>query len=555
MTELEEEWNEEFNGKKEGDAKKHQKAKKNKIPIKKYTGTGRVQLHESVIIGSNPQFVSLNQNNDPKFRIEIDTVDGETFIPSDTFYTQNPFPYTFDSEKEFKDYLDYAKKQDFDSLFSIVETEFRKYVNVESYYYTLLVGDTIWSYFQDRFGYTHYVIIVGDNDSGKNSALLVYRYIGYRVFYITSASAANYYTVLGNREEGQVTTAEDEAEDMIEDKDKINVIKTGYATGGSVPKVELEGGRRSNSWLTYCHKWFAMEEIPENRKMKGILDRSLVLKFVTGEVPYNIKDVIRTANDPEYEPLYNKLIHVRKLLFCFRLLHHKDPILNVKLNVKNRTAELIKPMIRLFNNSTLIRQRILDDLSKFVNERSENKRNTFEAKLYNVIIQLIEERRKMIDENRLTGEQLKVLGTHKFSNESIRYQCKIEMDGRDIEGKDTAFYSPEYGMISQKKITSVLKSKFKVNAPKLYRIENEVARCVEFKQSNLDRIRTYYDIPDQIMIVGDEEGQKIVTDVTHVTNCGCVGTPNYEGVNAMRNLNYEKTIINHLVSYNNYTVT
>jgi len=516
MTELDEEWNKEFNPKKEGNGKHQQKSKKNKIPIKKYSGNGRGQLYESVIIGFTPKFVSVNQNNGPEFKTEINTLEGETFIPSDTIYTQNPFPYTFDSEKDFKDSLDYAKNQDFDSLFSIVETEFRKYVNVEPYYYTLLVGDTIWSYFQDRFGYTHYVIIVGDNDSGKNSALSVYRYLGYRVFYITSASAANYYTVLGNKEEGQVTTAEDEADDMIEDKDKINVIKTGYATGGSVPKVELEGGRRSESWLTYCHKWFAMEEIPDNRKMKGILDRSLVLKFVTGEVPYNIKDVIRTANDPEYEPLYSNLIYVRKLLFCFRLLHHNDPILNVKLNVKNRTAELIKPMIRLFNKSTVIRQRVIDDLSKFVNERNKNKKDTFEAKLCNVVTQLLEERRKMIDENKLTPEQLNVLGTHKFSNESIRYQCRIEMDGRDIEGKDTAFYSTEFGMVSQKKITSILKSKFKVDGSKPYRIGDEVVRCVEFKQIYLDRIKSYYDIPDQIKIMGDE-AQKVVTDVTGVT--------------------------------------
>jgi hypothetical protein len=79
---------------------------------------------------------------------------------------------------------------------------------VEGYYYTLLSGDTIWSHFQDKFAMTHFDIIVGDNDSGKNSALLVFRYLGYRVFYVTSASAANYYTVLGNIEEGQVTIPE-----------------------------------------------------------------------------------------------------------------------------------------------------------------------------------------------------------------------------------------------------------------------------------------------------------------------------------------------------------
>ena len=35
--------------------------------------------------------------------------------------------------------------------------------------------------------------------------LLVYRYLGYRVFYVTAASAANIYTFLGDEEEGQGT--------------------------------------------------------------------------------------------------------------------------------------------------------------------------------------------------------------------------------------------------------------------------------------------------------------------------------------------------------------
>jgi hypothetical protein len=44
--------------------------------------------------------------------------------------------------------------------------------------------------------------------------LLVFKLLGYRVFYVTSASAANYFTVMGSTEEGQVSTAEDEADDM-----------------------------------------------------------------------------------------------------------------------------------------------------------------------------------------------------------------------------------------------------------------------------------------------------------------------------------------------------
>ena len=58
----------------------------------------------------------------------------------------------------------------------------------------ILVADIILTYFQDKFGYTHYNILIGDNGLGKNSALLFLSQLGYRVFYITAGSGANYFT-------------------------------------------------------------------------------------------------------------------------------------------------------------------------------------------------------------------------------------------------------------------------------------------------------------------------------------------------------------------------
>jgi len=189
----EEEWDKEFNPERRNeDNKEKPEPKKIKIPIRKFTGNGTMPLHESIIIGTTPKLVTLDKEDKPTLLDDVE-FGNDLFVPKDILYTQAPLPYVFKSEQEFKEYLSYAKKLDLDALFSLVETEFRKYVDVDGYYYTLLVGDTIWSYFQDIFPYTHYIIIVGDNDAGKNSALLLYKYLGYRVFYVTSASAANYY--------------------------------------------------------------------------------------------------------------------------------------------------------------------------------------------------------------------------------------------------------------------------------------------------------------------------------------------------------------------------
>lgn len=68
------------------------------------------------------------------------------------------------------------------------------------------------------------------------------------MFYVTSASAPNYFTFLGETEECQGTIAEDEADDIGHDREKQKILKTGYASGGNVPKVDLTYGRTQESY-------------------------------------------------------------------------------------------------------------------------------------------------------------------------------------------------------------------------------------------------------------------------------------------------------------------
>lgn len=158
------------------------KQRKQKVFIRKYTGNGTLPLHESAVIAGQSTFLCLTDND--KFQCVPD-IEGanKLFYPADTIDTQNPIPYNFKSIVELNNYLDLAKKETFETLYSKVESIFRKYVNAEDHYITILSADIIYSYFQDKFGTTRYDIIIGDNGSGKNSALLVFKYLGYRVFY------------------------------------------------------------------------------------------------------------------------------------------------------------------------------------------------------------------------------------------------------------------------------------------------------------------------------------------------------------------------------------
>jgi hypothetical protein len=245
-------------------------------------------------------------------------------------------------------------------------------------------------------------------------------------------------------------------------------------------------------------KWFAMEELPDYKKIKGILDRSFVYKFVTGEVSYNIKDVIKYCGDPKFKPLHDELIDMRKLLFAFRLIHYNDVIADVNLNIKHRSEELTKPLLRLFNslgNAPLAVEEIRVALSKFIEERNELKKNSIESKLYEVINNIV--RRRQEGQETDEKEEYQNLEPYSFYNEHIWDEAKNVMNGQDILYQTQSFYTVEYGAISHKAITGIYKSKFKAEP---FKIGSgiETKRGLKFSKEVLDRIAIYYNVPDEI---------------------------------------------------------
>ena len=470
-------------------------------------------MHESVVFkDGQTAFISLDENGQPKYEIEIDRP-GMILRPADNLDSQNPLPYIFESPDELNQYLERARNETFDSLYLKTKITYRKYVNIEDYLLSILSADTIYSYFQDKFPTLHYNIFVGDNGSGKNSALLVYRYLGYRVFYVVSASAPNYFTFLGDKEECQGTIAEDEAEDIGYNKEKQKILKTGYASGGSVPKVDLTFGRKQESYLTYGMKWLAMEELPDYKKIKGILDRSFVFRFIVGDVEYNIKDVIKYAGDSKFKPLHDELIDLRKLLFAFRMIHYTDVIPDLCLNIKHRSAELTKPLLRLFNSrndAPIALEEIRRALSKIISERNELKRNSIESKLRDVINNLIERGSNGSND----------LKSYAFYNEDIWTEAKTVMSGLDCQFKQESFYTIEFGTISHKYITSIYKSKFKAEPFKIGS-GNETKRGLRYSKDVLDRLVIHYDVPDEIVILDQTdkpESKESATDATLATH-------------------------------------
>lgn len=457
----------------------------NTLQVRKYAFDGRV--YESILVDNRPYFIILDESSNYSLEERIE-IAGNTFLPQDNITTVNPLPYKFESQEELEEYFTKSKNETYDSLFTRGRNIFKKYLNVPDHTLTVLSADIVYSYFQDKFGTTHYNIFIGENGSGKNSALLVFKHLGYRVFYVTAASPANYYTFLGDVQEGQGIIAEDEADDIGENKDKQRILKTGYANGGTVPKVEFSrnGKRSQKPYFTFCHKWLAMEEIPDEREIRGVLDRSFIFNFLVGDVQYNIKDVVKD----EDSELFRELSDLRKLLFVFKILHQKDEFEDIKLNIKNRNAELTKPLLRLFNGSECL-ESIRESLSILINEKSKIKSNSTESKLLEALNGLIMDN---YNENK---------EVYQFTNEEIFNALKTAMDGLDNnwdDGTYKTFITPDGLHVSKKKITQLLKSKFNAVPDKIYEY-GTTKRVIRVNKTWLEKLGKQYEVIDEIRIL------------------------------------------------------
>jgi len=459
-------------------------------------------LYEAVIVDKQPKFVTFS--NDAINLIEKLELSNYTIYPADTLLSQNPIPYSFESEQEVKRYLDLAKDESIDSLFDKILAVYRLYVNAKEHTMIILAADTLYTYFQNKFGTTHYNIFVGESGSGKNSALLVLKMLAYRPFYVTSVSPANYYTFLGDVQEGQGIISEDEAENIGKYSEKKNILKTGYCSGGNVPKVGFKenGNRYQDSYLTYCFKCFAMEELPGNKNNRGLFDRAFIHHFFKGDVPYNIKNII---SDKE-SALYKDLIHLRKLLLVFKLINYDINLQEIKTNLSARDAELTHFLLRIFHGGRNF-EKIRQSLSEIIFEKTTKKSNSIEARITETLLSLGNS-----EDNR--GKKTIITFTNEEFEKTFKEIAETKDNQFDVFG--STFFLPDGTKISKYKISGLLTSKFNAKATRTNKF-----RGYTTVRTDIEKVSEHYKVIDEIRVIGEEADantlSKKVTEVTHVT--------------------------------------
>jgi hypothetical protein len=326
------------------------------------------------------------------------------------------------------------------------------------------------------------------------------QYEGYRAMLSADVTAANIYSFLGFFEEGQGIILEDEADDIHKKGEKMKIYKTGYNSGQKVPRTDITNfGRKTTAWNTYSFKAFTMEELPDVNIAKGFMDRCFAYHCTRGSPQYDIKEVTNPAGDNEYTDLLNELLHHRKLLFAFRLLHYQDPLPNIDLSVKNREKQLCKPVLRLFQDSKC-QEEIGRALADKIGEKRGIKRDTLESKVLDVVTNMIAENEAKEAQRKVeeaTGQWVfKAWEPNQLSVSLLIDRVRMYLEGEYRYEKDKSFQTEEHGTVSHDRIRKICTDRFGAETKR----SNSV-RYLEFDTDGLEKAKEAYLFPEKVTIL------------------------------------------------------
>lgn len=92
--------------------------------------------------------------------------------------------------------------------------------------------------------------------------------------------------------------------------------------------------------------------------------------------------------DPYRKKELDDLMHFRKLLLVYRLIHYKDTIPDIDIGIKRRNKELCKPYIQLFYGSN-VQQEIEQTQQKSLDSKNKRKSTSQESVILPIINEII----------------------------------------------------------------------------------------------------------------------------------------------------------------------
>jgi len=373
---------------KESKPKKGEDNDKRRYPVYKYSTKGKGNLHEAVMLAGLPIFLKYENEE----IVVVETIEEAGRILASPNLEEYPYePYEFSSMEEVRDILEIAKTISMDSLYLWAKQYVNEYNDQDDYKIKLVALDVIFSYFQDKFSTTHYVGIVGDNDSGKSSLGTTVEATGYRPVYMIDPSAPNIFRCIGQIEPGQCTIILDEADKIDKSPEMMAILKTGYQLTGKVPKINTNTYRQE-FFFTYGLKFIIGEKSMNNTIAKGVLDRTFTFTAHPGDPPFDIKETCNHQANASCKGRFNNILSFRKLLLIYRLMHYNDPVEDIETGLRRRNRELVKPLLQLFYQvQPQVMGEITSILEHFLKDKQRKKETTLEAALCPIINRLVSE--------------------------------------------------------------------------------------------------------------------------------------------------------------------
>jgi hypothetical protein len=485
-------------------AQEEQVENKNKktttIYVQKHREAG--QLAEAIIVGGRPYFAinvpKLGNPGETSSVVLQDSIefisgggdkgsdnDDTTTTTTTTVLLLKPLeymsyinkPYAFKSREEFEEYIKKVKSETLDTLYQKVKAVWRKYIDADDAHISICAADTIFSYFQDKMGMTHYLFFIGGNGSGKSNNLQVLHFLAYRNMTSTDITAANIYQLLGSLDEGQATLCEDEADNVDENHEKMRIYKNGYTVGFPVLRTDTTYGRKQYKFNTFCFKAFAAEKLPDIMQAKGFNQRVVELYCTFGFPKYDISEISSPAGAEEYQSLLDELMELRKILLIYRLIHFNDKVPNIELNISNREKQLFKPVLRVFQGTKAFDE-LIPIVSGFVSQKRASNADTLAAELYKVV-----------------KTQTKHESSLELLTDDIWRLLISNTDAQEVKNKAQTFDFGELGILSQKDIVKVLVETFRA---KKDRAAKSRKKTLIFNQDILDKLAVNYEVDIQI---------------------------------------------------------
>jgi hypothetical protein len=427
-----------------------------------YTGI----LYEAALVDRLPCFVYMDRDRDIQMIKQVDDLDRIVKPPPKSASLTAQFKFA--DKEELESMWNKIQIMNLDEMYSISKDIWNTFIAAPKHVITLCAADKIFTYLQDRFPMTHYIFVIGDNDSGKTAFIDVMAAICYRPYSAVSMSDAVLYRVLGSEDEGQAVILLDEANTLSEKI--LESLKSGYKKGGFVARVEdtIDNKKQPQRFKTYGLKILAAEYSPTGKGAKGADERFFKIKTKRSRPKKYIAEVLGLIDIGGRSEELERISNFRKLMLLYKLKHFGDEFPDVQLNVIDRDKELTHSLISLFYGTEALGE-IISSLDIFLREKKERKMQTLEAEFFNIVHNFVnkpENLSKWFPEEPMAGlDQLQTkldedLAEVPFAAIVGKFMANTDSVYKYGEEKKGTIINDEYGDISIQSISSMLKDRF-----------------------------------------------------------------------------------------------